>query len=214
MRTTRKKEARRKRNNLIIGLVLVVLMMFSIIAFSISPTNQIQNTFEYNNYTFTQRVVFDENIFMQEIVRHTTEIQGQEIMFYFAPGTMGQVNDNTTNLDNIKNVNTLTFTREPLTEETEYDINMFFFDVIRYEFSMNTFKNTQMGLTSHSLFESDTPIITCDEATQDNYVIKLSKEVGTPRINEIEPYCFEIIGNGDNLLYISDYLIYKSHGVI
>jgi hypothetical protein len=137
-------------------------------------------------------------------------------MFYFAPGTMSQVNDNTTNLDNIKNTNLITFTREPLTEEIEYDINMYFFDIIRYEYSTNTFKNTQLGLINQSLFEEDMPIITCDDATENNFVFKLSKELsaGNPEINEIEPYCFEIIGNGDNLLYISDYLIYKTHGVI
>lgn len=213
MRRSKKQEQKRKRNNLIGGLVIIFLMLFSILAFPMNSTTPTQGTFTYNNHTFEERIIFDEIIFQQDIRKYFTQINQQEISFYNTPTQTQRINVTEENLSNIQNAQTITFSRQPIQNE-ELNINIFFFDVIRIEYAINTEKNIQQGITEHAPLDDELEVINCENATQTNPIIKLSKEINTPRIHEVEPHCFEVTGDGQDLLMISDYLIYKTHNII
>ena len=213
MKRSSKKEQKRKRRNLIAGLIMLFLMVFSILAIALDNTSRIQTSFEYNNFTINQQVVFSE-IFQQDILRYSTNINNQEILFYFAPGTTNQITINATNINTIKTAQMLQFTREPMQDELDYTENVFFFEILKLEQNLYSPKIINAGITNMTDIEMEQPIITCQDATNTAPVMKLSNETGPLTITEIENYCFEIKATRDNLLIISDYLLYKAHGVI
>ncbi len=207
-----KREQRRKRNNLIVSLLMIFLMVFSIIAISVidsSPTSG----FEYNGFEFNEKVVFDDVLFFDDILKYYTVINGEEVQFFFPPGRTSQVNVSEENLSYLGFADVIYFTRNPL-NETDFNVNAVFFEYLTIEYNRFSFKAVGQGLTRHTLFESDVPIIGCDDASSNSLVFYLSEEPGQPSIVEVEPFCFKIQGNGEDLLFVSDYLLYKTHGVI
>lgn len=212
-KTSKKQERVKKRNTIIVSLVMIFLMTFSILAISLDPTNNNQTSFEYNNFTFNQKVINHE-IFDQQVQKYYIELNEQEIEFYFTPSSMNIINVSADNLNNIKNANIIYFTREPLSDELDVTENIFFFDLIRLEFAENVPKPTQPAVTNQTLFEPDMPVITCNDSSTSDVIIKLANTTGPLTIEEINPYCFEIKGNGDDLLYTLDYLLYKYYDVI
>ncbi|MFP4568001.1 MAG: hypothetical protein ACLFN8_03580 [Candidatus Woesearchaeota archaeon] len=213
MKQSTKKEQKRKRRNLIAGLVMLFLMVFSILAIALDNTGRMQTSFEFNNHTINQKVEYND-IFQQDILKYYTTINEQEIEFYFPPGTMNQININATNINTIKTAQTIQFTREPMHDELDYTANVFFFELLKQEYNIYSSKIITSGITNTSTLEMEQPIITCKDATNTAPVIKLSNTTGPLKITEIETYCFEIEGTNDNLLMISDYLLYKTHDVI
>ena len=214
MKRSTKKEARRKRNNLIAGLVMLFVMLFSIIAFSIDSTFQSQGSFDFNDFTFRQKTVFDNKLYGQDIWKYYTFINGDEVEFYFTPQSMTQVNVSQSNLSAISSASRVLFTRRPVEQNDEFNINVLFFDVLVSEYDEFSRKIVGYGLLEHNVFESDLPLITCEFASSSDFVIILSNFSISPSIREVEPYCFEISGSGESMLQVSDYLLYKTHGVI
>lgn len=212
MKPSLKKEKAKKRNTIIVSLVMIFLMTFSILAMTLDSSNN-QTSFEYNNFTFKQKVI-DHEIFQQQVQKYYIELNGEDIEFYFTPSFMDQINVSADNLDNLKDSNVIYFTREPLSDELDVTENIFFFDVLRLEFNQNVPKATSPAITDETIFESDLPVINCEDASDSQVVLKLANTTGPLSINEINPYCFEIQGDGDDLLYILDYLIYDYYDVI
>lgn len=192
---------------------MIFLMTFSILAFSLDSTFNNPASFEFNGFEFDEKVFFDDRIFMQDIRKYYTVIDDEEVEFYFPPATMSQVNVSEDNLSFLSDASVVYFSRAPVSED-DFNVNLLFYDVLKLEFGENSFKTTLQGLTSHNLFEDEIGIITCDDANRNNFVFVLSNETGMSGIREVEPFCFELIGEGENFLMISDYLLYKTHGVI
>lgn len=215
MRRSSKREAKRKRRNLIMGLSMVFLMVFSILAFAIDYSFFGRSSFEYNGFVFSEKIVFDDLIFFQDIVRYSSVISGEEVYFFFPPNLMSAVVDSTENISMLKDASSVSFSRSPLVEGEESNLNSLFFDFIFFEFSRHSFKSSRRGVLYHTIFDSDLSIISCNDANSSSFVFILSEEISQdPSISEISPFCFEIKGSNEGLLYISDYLLYKSHGVI
>ncbi|MCC7574466.1 hypothetical protein KO361_02650 [Candidatus Woesearchaeota archaeon] len=211
MRRSAKLEKRRKRNNALIGLVLVFLMVFSILAFSLDLSND-QSIIVFNDVSFSQRVIFDDKVFMQELVRFHADLGG-DVFLFFSPFEAGLVNVSA-DLSFLKQADRVLFSRRPVSEEFEFNANLLFFDVLVFEFAEYSFKPAKYGLFSHSVYESDREVINCDSASSSSPVFVLSEEVGSPAILEISPFCFEVVGNGESLLRVSDYLLLSVQGVI
>lgn len=215
MRRSSKKEKRRQRNNLIVGLLMVFLMVFSILAFSIDSSFRGQGDFEFNNFVFNEKIIFDDQIFNQDIRKYYTKINGEEIQFFFTPDMMSRVNVSANNLDSIRTASSVYFSRAPLSDDYEFNNELLFFDILKIEFAKNSFIYSKQGLKSHNVFESDLEVITCNDASEDSLVFMLGVEsTALPTIKETEDYCFEVSGDSDNLLFVSDYLLYKIHRVI
>jgi hypothetical protein len=212
MRLSAKQEKKRKRNNAIIGLVLAFLMVFSILAITLDGSGS-GNSVVFNDVEFRQKIVFDP-IFMQDIYKFYSGMDGGEVQFFFSPFESSSMNVTSDNLSDLEFASTILFSRNPMDEEFEFDANLLFFDVLVSEFNKYSFKPVGYGLTSHTVFEYERGIIDCDSASRFTPVFILSEVVGSQSITEISPYCFEIVGNGENLLRVSDYLLLKVHGVI
>lgn len=198
---------------MIIGFTMIFLMLFSILAFSIDSAFQAPVSFEFNGFEFSERIFFDDLIFFQDIRKYFTIVNGEEVSFYYPPSSMNQVNVSGDNLSLLSSASFVYFTRAPV-EQEEFNPNLIFFDILKLEFAENSFKNSRQGLTSHNLFESELGIVTCDIANSNSFVFVLSNVSSMPSINEVKPFCFELVGSGENFLLLSDYLLYTVHGVI
>lgn len=205
---------KRKRNTAIVGLLMVFLMVFSILAFSLDGSMSEGGSFDFNGFRFDQLIVFEDQFFFQEIVKYSTEVEGVEVLFFFHPASMYEVNDSSTNLVDLSSSSVLLFSRKPLSESSEFNTNLFFFDALILELNKYSFRNMRYGVLESSSFEPGQEVINCDLASRSTPVFILSDDVGSPSIFEVSDYCYELRGEGDNFLYLSDYLLYKLHGVI
>lgn len=212
MKRSARQEKKRKRNNAIIGLVLAFLMVFSILAITLDGSVS-GNSLVFNDVEFKQKVVYDP-IFMQDIYKFYANMDGGEVQFFFSPFESSSLNVTSDNLSDLNFASSVLFSRNPMDEEFEFNSNLLFFDVLVSEFNKYSFKQVGFGLTSHTVFESERGIINCDSASRFTPVFILSENISSPSIVEVSPYCFEIIGNGENLLRVSDYLLLKVHDVI
>lgn len=209
-----RQEQKRKRNTAIVGLLMVFLMVFSILAFSLDGSSRVGASFDFNDFRFNQVVIFEDQFFFQEIVKYSTKVEGEEVLFFFHPASMSVVNDSSTNLVDLSSSAMLLFSRKPLSESSEFNINLFFFDALILELNKYSFRNMRYGVLEYSSFEPAQEVINCDLASRSTPVFILSGDVGSPSIFEVSDYCYELRGEGDNFFYLSDYLLYKLHKVI
>jgi len=215
MKRLSKSETKRRRTNIVLGLLMIFLMVGSIVAFAIIDNfDGGSNTFEHNGFRFEQIIVFDDVLFLSDIVRYSTTINGEEVLFFFPPSLTAQVNVSSSNIDYLSNSSVVLFSRPSVEIDAEFDEDLLFFDYVVSEFFKFSFKQVRYGVLSESIFDSDLPVITCNDASKDVFVFFFSKNGSVPSINEVSPYCFEVSGSRDNLLYVSDFLLYKVHRVI
>lgn len=174
-------EKKRKRNSLIVGLILIVVMLgstFGIVINSLGGDSSPKSKIKYGEYEF-----LNENGFWK------TSINGLELMFQYSPDQVREVN---TSLKNSNN-----YYGKPLYVYSE-DINS---EIELYRNFQQIASRIQPACFNKENCTGDFPIKTCS----DNFIIIRE---GAEEINQDEN-CIYINGEKENLLKLTDSFLYK-----
>jgi len=182
-----KEEKKRKRNGIIIGLILVGIMVLSILGYSFLGEEKNNNTEKiiYNNFEFENVNGF-----------WTTKINGIPFAFKYNPTQINETESNLTSLDYYNKP--LYISSENKEAESEIYRNLFYQNQI--------VQRMQYACLEGEVCEGDFPVKTCE----DNFVI--IKEANESKIIQ-KDNCVFIEGKQEDLTKISDEFLYRIFGI-
>lgn len=176
---------KRKRNSIIIGIILIIVMfgsVFGIVLNSFGQDSARVNKIKYNDYEFV-----NENNFWK------TSIGELELVFQYYPS---QTKNITTPLNNINN-----YYNKPLYVHSE-DLDS---EIEVYRNLQQIASRIQPACFSAENCTGDFPVKTCS----DNFIII---EEGAEEITQVEN-CVYIKGEKQDLLELTDSFLYKIFGI-
>ncbi|MFW9873987.1 MAG: hypothetical protein ACFFG0_12845 [Candidatus Thorarchaeota archaeon] len=182
-----KEEKRRKRNGIVIGLILVGIMVFSILGYSFSggeKTNS--NKITYHNLEFEEQNGF-----------WSTNIGNTLFVFKYNPTQVEEIDANLSNVNNYYN-KPLYIYSENKEAESEIYRNLFYQNQI--------VQRMQYACLEGETCEEDLPVKTCE----DNFII--IKEANISKITQDEN-CAIIEGEQANLTKVSDEFLFRIFGI-
>jgi hypothetical protein len=148
-------ESNKKRNVTLMGVLLVAIMVFSMMAVMRGGGG---STLEYNGFKFK----YDENAGMLSL-----KINKQDVPFSFFPDTTEDLEVPAEAVTLFQNTPGIYMTFDP--DQTEY---LRLFDVFRLDFTTHSGKNI-IGATTKNSDLYNFPIMTCEDADSTNPVIYL-----------------------------------------
>ncbi len=204
-------ERKRKRRNLVMGLVLVGIMLFSIIAFATFDQGfGSGNIIEFNGYEFTARQV-------QGGVLLFADIQGREIGFYADPWetTTHIVVDQEIRVV-LGDAGTIVFASKPVTLAGQVGIDQAFQELLIRDLQLFSGKSILRAQTEQDVF-MDYPLLDCSNASSSTPIIITGEPLQDEKaITSIEgyDYCFNLNSQGQDIILLRDYLILLLNGVV
>jgi hypothetical protein len=208
-RHTVRKEKRMRRNNIIIGAILLSLMVFSMFAVYFSnPENMADPNLEYNGYKLN---VEDTNGGQML----TTTVNGQKYYFYTLPIEAKATIENITGVDVMKASPKIIFLTEPLGLNTQASSEQVYFEALVADVKQFSDKTIVSGISEEDTF-SDKIVYTCNDASVNSpvFILRVEETYTTMTIEETEDYCYDIKSDARSLLSLRDYLIYSSLKII
>jgi len=209
-------ERKKKRNNTILGIILVGIMVFSSLAFAVFSNNGAStahtSAFNYSGYSFTIQTVNGNTLY-------ETTINNHKVQFYTTPFDADKLN---VSLDFKKsylfsNLFIISSTAPPL--EGVFPVYEQYINGISKEVEGITKKRVLRGyLTEDPLNEYQK--YDCSNAANDTPVIiyygsNNPNETRTTGIyNTNQSNCYEFVGNEPDILILRDYLVYYNMGVL
>lgn len=203
-----RKERKMRRNNIIIGIILLLLMVFSMFAVYFNgQNNDVNSNLEYNGYKFTVEDVNGGQM-------AATVVNGQKYYFYNLPQDAKAEIEVLEGIDIIRSSTKIMFVKEPLGLNSQASSEELYFDAIVLDLQSFSGKQVLSGFSEEDVF-SDKAVYTCENATADSPVIMLSKGAYQKiNITQISEGCFELESDARGLLLLRDYLIYSSLNII
>ncbi|MDD5086907.1 MAG: hypothetical protein PHV16_04090 [Candidatus Nanoarchaeia archaeon] len=191
--------ARKKTKKNRSGFWFVIAIAFLMLTSTIGYVFKGGSSYKYNGFSFSG----------SEDGRWIAKINGKNMIFYYHPENLENINISQDIINNLKNTNMVYFT---------YDINNTYREdiaAINLELSnilWNDFKiYSSNGLTSDNDFNID--IINCSNATKANPVIYYKKADNTSI--DIQDYCIILNGRtGMEFMALKERLLYGLYGVI
>ena len=181
-------EKKRKKNQLLIGIVLIVVMVFSVLGYSLSSfgNTSSSSTINYNGFKFTQT----SNVW-------TLNTGGYAFSFNYNPYQTEKINSALNLLSSYQGKPLYIFS-ENNDAEIEIYKNLFYQNQIG--------QRMQDACIEGEKCNGDYPIKTC----QDNFII--IKESNSSSIKQ-QDNCVFIEGNKENLTKLSDSFLFKIIGI-
>lgn len=209
-------ERRKKRNNTILGIVLVGIMVFSSLAFAVfsGPGSSTHDTsaFNYSGYSFTIQTANGNNVY-------ETTINNQKVQFYTTPFEAEKLNVSSDfkNAYLFSKILIVSSTAPPL--EGVFPVYEQYINGISKEVEGITKKRVLRGYLSEdplneyqkydcSNAANDTPVI----IYHGSYIPNETRNAGIYNTNQSN--CYEFVGNEQDILSLRDYLIYFDMGVL
>lgn len=208
-----KAEQKRKRNTIIIGVLLVFLMISSVLGYVYSPNQENPaDVLQYNDYKFRVQVTEDGQ--SQVVV---TKINGQDVFFYNLPYQLEGREFPQEFKDALVKANTIQFTTEPLGLDEAATQDRLLMQLLVNHFNAFSGKQGTQGVLEKSIYE-ERPLITCEDSASFSPVILLSYKNASalPKVSTVEGYssCFMLEAQGIGILEARDYMIYYMNGVL
>ncbi|MGV8169167.1 MAG: hypothetical protein ACP5N3_03870 [Candidatus Nanoarchaeia archaeon] len=201
-----RRERRRKRNVIIIGLVMVFLMVFSMLAVIVNNPDA-QNDLTYNGYEFTVKDMDGGQVVV-------TKVNGQEYFFYTLPQDALRMMENATGVQELVSANTLIFAKEPLGLGVQATSEQLYYNLLIYDLKSYSGKSVLSGISEKEDFSSE-KVYDCGYASASSTVVLMKRGTfASLNMTKVEPYCFEFRSSGGDVLVLRDYLLYKSLGII
>lgn len=205
-------EKLRRRNSIIIGVVLIALMGFSVLSYSFYGTggsSDSSNTdIKYNGHTLKTESTNGVTVL-------TTNWNGTKIFFYSAP-LYASAFMNKDFEAVYPYIPTIAFTKPPLgvndtnfADEQYY--NYMFNDIQGFSGKKIIVASTRTDLLN------DLPVLTCSDASPNRLVIVLNNTNVSGTVDSgletINSYCFRADATGLDILSLRDYILYTGLGV-
>jgi hypothetical protein len=181
-------EKRKRKNQLVVGIILIAVMVFSVLGYSLSSfgTNSSGNIVKYNGFKFTQTSNF-----------WNVNVGSYAFSFKYNPTQTEKINS-TLNLLSSYDGKPLYISSENSEAEVEIYKNLFYQNQIS--------QRVQEACLEGEECNGDYPIKTC----QDNFII--IKESANSAIKQ-QDNCVFIEGNKENLTELSDSFLFKIIGI-
>jgi hypothetical protein len=181
-------EKKRKRNQLVVGIILIAVMVFSVLGYSLSSfgNNSSESIVKYNGFKFTQTSNFWD-----------VNVGNYAFSFKYNPTQTEKINS-TLNLLSSYDGKPLYISSENMEAETEIYKNLFYQNQI--------VQRIQEACLEGEKCSGDYPIKTC----QDNFII--IKE-STNNIVRQQNNCVFIEGKKENFTELSDGFLFKINGI-
>lgn len=204
-----RKEKKMRRNNIIIGIILLALMIFSMFAVYFSnPESNMNQDLEYNGYTFAI-----ENVQGGQMV--SVVVDGQKYMFYSLPADAKRTMENRTGISVLSSSGKIIFVKEPLGLNEQVSSDQLYFDLMSKDLKAFSGKQIVSGLSEEDPLNPDMVVYGCEDAYESSPVLTLRKGIYSQmNITEVSDNCFEITSDTMSLLILRDYLIYRHLGII
>jgi len=182
-----KEDKRKRRNGMIIGLILVGIMFFSILGYSLrgKDDNDIKKL-NYNGFEFVEQNGF-----------WFTNTENFQLVFKYNPQQIEKIASELKNLNNYYG-KTLYISSENSEAESEIYRNLFYQNQI--------VQRMQSACLEGDICNENLPVKTCE----DNFII-----IKPDNISEIsqEENCVFIKGEEENLIKITDEFLFKIFGI-
>lgn len=206
VRSLRKKdEQREKRNKIIIGVIMTVLMIGSIMGFFVGDFNNNNNTLEYKSKNGKKYIFEPGNGQMY------TKIDGKMIAFYNHPLDVEKLDISSEAVNLIKNAQVSAITFNPESRDVQ------FFEQTRFDMA-NDFQSFNKyiitGVTKNITSYSSFIMITCKNSTTTAPVINFVSENVTETRGYVENNCIIFEGKKYDFLKFRDYMLYKMYDII
>lgn len=192
-----------KRNKIIMGVFISVIMVGSILGIFMSDNSNNQAELEYTNLLGeTYNFAIGQNFYVLKKGE-------QEIKFYYHPYDLQNLINDTGKIDQFIQRNQLILLFDP------EDKNIVYIDLARYELSNELLKNNKMIIgakTENTTSYSAIPILSCENATQEMpfMYFKTSNESKISFDNN----CLIMEGNEFDFLRYRDLILYTEYKVM
>jgi hypothetical protein len=205
-RDSRRKERKTRRNNIIIGSVLLFTMVFSMLAIYVSSPDS-SSDLTYNGHTFK---VVDSN--GNQMV--TTSVNGKDYSFYTMPSDAIRLMANITGVQEMASAQKIIFVKEPLGLNNQASSAQRYLDVTVFDLQTLSGKTILSGVSEKDDL-SDKRVYSCNDSSVSSPVVLMKDGVySAMNITQVGAHCYELRSDGMNILVLRDYLLYKSSGII
>ena len=210
-----KAERRKRRNSLIIGLVLIVLMIFGTLGafYGGGGTISADSTpgFEFEGQQFDIQTDQSGNSF------YVTEISGSQVAFYSTPYEVRALDIDDLFWQDYFASGTIIFTSEPLPEEGSIPMFQQYLNLVTGDLSASISKNFVRGYLEKDFFNEGS-VYTCDDAGDGSLVLVYRGEPNNSTLAGIYPSntekCYDLVATPANLILLRDYVVYVNWGVL
>jgi len=183
-----------RRNQILIGVVLVAIMIFS--GFGIF-SDQGNNSIYYGKYKLS---VSNEGRFL------FMKYQGKDVVFYNAPAEVRKISADAAVIQKLKGAKFLITTFDPLQNPN----NLAIIDTARFDIGVAFGKQIIPGVT-RSGKGYEFPVYTCENASSYIPVLYFNESNETSVIDNNN--CIILNGNNTGMLQLRDFLMYSMIGV-
>lgn len=208
-----KADRQRRRNSIIVGVVLVGLMIFGTLGAYVGSNDQnnvIDNSFEYEGYKFK---FVQEETFSYYAVKVG---ENAEVAFYSTPYQVKALSLDESFL-NSYSFSSLIFTSEPLPLKGNIPLYQQYLDSITNEITLSTGKTVLRGYLEKDIF-NEGAVYTCDDASTQNLVVVykgIPAKVVSPGIYSTDTEnCYDLFATDADLILLRDYLVLLHWGIL
>ncbi|MCF7871540.1 hypothetical protein K9L97_00745 [Candidatus Woesearchaeota archaeon] len=207
-------DRKKKRNSIIIGIILVGLMIFSMAGYALSnnnaPVNADFSGFDYEDYSFETRQN-NGNYF------YVTKINGFEVAFYSTPYQVNKLSLDEDFLESFLFGDNIYFSSEPLPVNGQVPLYQQYLDLIVPDIMSSTNRPIMRGYLKTDMFNEGT-VITCDDASNSTSVVVYAGEPNNVTSAGIYSSnisgCFDMYVSAADLILLRDYLVYVHWGIL
>lgn len=180
--------SKRRRNQIAIGAILIFVMIFSVLGYSLSSDEKNSNT----------KIIYNKIEFTKESNLWNAQIGSLQFSFKYNPNETGKINSDNINLLNNYKDKPLYIYSEDIDAESEIYRNLFYQNQI--------VQRMQDACPEGEKCENNFPVKNCDN----NFII--IKESGSTDISQQEN-CVFISGKKEELAKLSDRFLFKITGI-
>lgn len=187
-------------------LMLLVIMILSVVGIAYSsgtnsgntpaPTGQAQESFTYNGYDFSYVTVNGQG-------RYQTTVAGSPVRFQTRPQSIERFSIPSGLADEALNASTVTVVA-PATTTGEYE---------QHRFAAQQLANDMASRLPVRATRTTQEQLSCEASTSDVTILVTPSNTSSV-LDQVENTCYETSTTDQSIFIISDYLVYKYHGIL
>jgi hypothetical protein len=216
-----KQDAKRRRNSIIMGAFLVLVMIISIWGYAGLQSNNSSTNFEYNGFKFRAGQLSNGQII------YLTTVKGVEVGFYNDPMSLLGLNFSDDFKNTIKNAGLIYISYEPIPIDAQIPTDKSNFDIMQRDLSRFSGKDVLSAKQREDLLE-ESLVVTCENATAYgpvllvNFSSSVNENVGANNgtqgfanlVSSAGNSCYQLNARNSDVVLMRDYLIYLSKGIL
>jgi len=212
-----KEEKKKRRNSILMGVVLIFLMTFGILGYGFTGSTDHSggeadqfNNFEYKGFEFNIVAIDDNNVVF------TTVIGANELAFYNGPYDVEGIYIAPDFQEAVKASNNLVLTSEPAAIDGQISGDQIYYDYLINDMERGSGKTIQRASLSGGPLQ-EYPLINCESASAENPVLIMDSELDEPDqvgvFNEDNEFCFRAKAKDLDIIKLRDRLLYITNGI-